>query len=105
MDFFIANENLLRPTINQQRTNVLGFVLHHSGRPTDAIAPIERALQLDPSFVAALKTLALAQAGAAVHVFDRGPVEPLPPGLALRALDVTDSVHTPAELLGRPCAS
>ena len=32
--------------------------------PSDAIAPIQRALELDPAFAAALKTLALAQAAA-----------------------------------------
>src|SRR5208282_1642333 len=42
--------------------HVLGFVLYFSGQPADAIGPIERALEIDPSFAAALKTLALAQA-------------------------------------------
>ena len=44
--------------------HVLGFVLHFAGRPADAIGPIQRALEIDPSFAAALKTLALAQAAA-----------------------------------------
>lgn len=44
--------------------HVRGFVLYHAGRPTDALAPIQRALEIDPAFTAALKTLALAQAAA-----------------------------------------
>src|SRR5262249_4791110 len=42
--------------------HVLGFVLHHAGRPEQAIDPLQRALEIDPGFAAALKTLALAQA-------------------------------------------
>jgi tetratricopeptide (TPR) repeat protein len=33
------------------------------GRPSEAIAPIRRALEIDPGFSAALRTLANAQAG------------------------------------------
>jgi Tfp pilus assembly protein PilF len=37
-------------------------VLHFAGRPSDAIGPIERALEIDPGFMAGFNTLALAQA-------------------------------------------
>ena len=48
------------PSLN----HVLGFVLYFAGRVSDAIPPIQRALELDPAFAPALKTLALAQAAA-----------------------------------------
>ena len=44
--------------------HALGYVLYFSGRPSDAIPAIERALQLDPAFGQAYSTLALARAAA-----------------------------------------
>jgi len=41
--------------------HVLGFVLHHAGRPAEALGPIQRALELEPGFTGALRTLAAAQ--------------------------------------------
>ena len=41
--------------------HVLGFVLNFAGRPEEAIGPIQRALEIDPNFTGALRTLALAQ--------------------------------------------
>ncbi len=60
-------------------------MLHFAGRPSDAIGPIERALEIDPGFMAGFKTLALAQAAtgqgdAAVDVLQRAlrhnPLDP-----------------------------
>src|SRR5260370_3085053 len=53
--------------------HILGFVLHFAGRPADAIGPIERALEIDPGFMAGFNTLAPAPAAhaprdAALHV-------------------------------------
>src|SRR5260370_23460825 len=42
--------------------HILGFVLHFAGRPADAIGPIERALEIDPGFMAGFNTLAPAPA-------------------------------------------
>src|SRR5258708_16096101 len=44
--------------------HILGFVLHFAGRPADAIGPIERALEIDPGFMAGVHPLAPAPARA-----------------------------------------
>jgi len=41
--------------------HVLGFVLYFAGRAEEANAPIQRALEIDPNFTGAFRTLALAQ--------------------------------------------
>jgi len=51
--------------------HTLGFVLYFSGRPSDAIPMIEKALELDPAFGAAYNTLALALARTAAGQTDQ----------------------------------
>jgi tetratricopeptide (TPR) repeat protein len=46
---------------NASLNHVLGFVLYFAGRVSDAIPPIQKALEINPGFTAALRTLALAQ--------------------------------------------
>jgi tetratricopeptide (TPR) repeat protein len=65
--------------------HIVGFVLHFAGRPSEAIGPIERSLEIDPGFTAGFKTLALARAAtgqgdAAVEILHRAlrrnPLDP-----------------------------
>ena len=66
--------------------HVLGFVLYFAGRVSDAIAPIQKALEIDPSFAPALKTLALAQtaAGKLDDAIERTAARPAPKSVRSR---------------------
>src|SRR5436190_13463037 len=46
---------------NPSLNHVLGFTLYYAGRVSDAIPPVQKALELDPGFTPALHTLARAQ--------------------------------------------